>query len=177
MSAPATSAPAAFSALRYEIAPARGGAPFLAQPMTEADAGPLAEAVSALEPWRTYAYPADKLAAYLARHEPGAPRFVLHHEGKLAGGMGLRLNWMRGPYVQFLAVLPPFQCQGLGSALLAWVEAQARAGGERNLWIAASEINAHARRLYERLGFREVANLDDLVCDGRAEILYRKRLA
>ena len=145
--------------------------------MTDADAGPLAEAVSALEPWRTYAYPADKLAGYLARHEPGAPRFVLHHEGKLAGGMGLRLNWMRGPYVQFLAVLPPFQCQGLGSALLAWVEAQAHAGGERNLWIAASEINAHARRLYERLGFREVAKLDDLVCDGRAEILYRKRLA
>ena len=72
MSAPATSAPEAFSALRYEIAPARGGAPFLAQPMTEADAGPLAEAVSALEPWRTYAYPADKLAAYLARHQPGA---------------------------------------------------------------------------------------------------------
>ena len=56
--------------------------------------------------------------------------------------MGLRLNWMRGPYVQFLAVLPPFQCQGLGTALLAWVEAQARAEGERNLWIAASEINA-----------------------------------
>ena len=44
------------------------------------------------------------------------------------------------------------------------------------LWIAASEVNAHARQLYERLGFREIAKLDDLVCDGRAEILYRKRL-
>lgn len=170
------SAPAAFSGPRYEIASARGGAPFIAQPMAEADAGPLAKAVSALEPWRTYDYPAVKLADYLARHEPGAPRFVLQYEGKLAGGMGLRLNWMRGPYVQFLAVLPPFRCQGLGSALLAWVEAQARAEGERNLWIAASEINAHARRLYERLGFREVAKLDDLVCDVRAEVLYRKRL-
>jgi ribosomal protein S18 acetylase RimI-like enzyme len=165
-----------FTAERYEIEPARGGKPFLAEPMTEADARPLAEAVSALEPWRTYTYPADKLAAYLARQEPGAPRFVLRHEGKLAGGVGLRLNWMRGPYVQFLAVLPPFQCQGFGSALLAWVEAQARAGDERNLWIAASEINTHARRLYERLGFREVAKLEDLVCEGRSEILYRKRL-
>jgi ribosomal protein S18 acetylase RimI-like enzyme len=177
MSAPATSAPPAFSGPRHEIASARGAAPFIAQPMTEADAGPLAEAVSVLEPWRSYDYPAAKLADYLARHEPGALRFVLHYDGKLAGGMGLRLNWMRGPYVQFLAVLPPFQCQGLGSALLDWVEAQSRAVGERNLWIAASEINTHARRLYERLGFREVATLDDLVCDGRAEVLYRKRLA
>ena len=84
---------------------------------------------------------------------------------------------MRGPYIQFLAVLPPYQRQGLGSAVVAWVEAQARLGEERNLWIAASEINTDARRLYEHLGFREVAKLDDLVCKGRAEILYRKRLS
>jgi diamine N-acetyltransferase len=164
-----------FAAGRYEIELARG-TPLIAMPMTESEAGPLADAVAALEPWRTYAYPAHKLAAYLARPEPGAPRFVLRREGEIAGGIGLRLNWLRGPYIQFLAVLPRFQCQGLGSAAIAWVEAQARAGDERNLWIAASEINAHARRLYERLGFREVAKLDDLVCDGRAEILYRKRL-
>jgi diamine N-acetyltransferase len=164
-----------FAAGRYEIELARG-TPFIATPMTEAEAGPLAEAVAALEPWLTYAYPAHKLAAYLARPEPGAPRFVLRRQGKIAGGVGLRLNWMRGPYIQFLAVLPRFQCQGLGSAAITWVEAQARASDEPNLWIAASEINAHARRLYERLGFREIAKLDDLVCEGRAEILYRKRL-
>lgn len=164
-----------FTAGRYEIVLARG-TPLFASPMTESEAGPLAEAVAALDPWRTYAYPADKLAGYLARPEPGAPRFVLRREGEIAGGIGLRLNWLRGPYIQFLAVLPRFQCQGLGSAVVSWVEAQARDGDERNLWIAASEINAHARQLYERLGFREIAKLDDLVCDGRAEIIYRKRL-
>jgi len=170
------SAPAPFAPGRYQIALARDGSALTAEPMLESDAAPLADAVAELEPWRTYAYPAPKLAAYLARAEPGAPRFVLRHDGRLAGGIGLRLNWMRGPYIQFLAVLPPLQCQGFGSAAVAWVEAQALQGGERNLWIAASEINAHARRLYERLGFREVARLDELVCDGRAEILYRKRL-
>lgn len=167
------SAAAPFPARRFEI----GAGALLAEPMTEAEAGPLAEAVCALEPWRTYGYPSEKLAEYLARHEPGAPRFVLRHDGELAGGIGLRLNWLRGPYVQFLAILPPFQGHGSGSALLAWVEAQVHAGGERNLWIAASEINIRARRLYERLGFREVARLDDLVSEGRAEILYRKRLS
>jgi len=166
---------APFSAARHDIGLA-SGAPVVAEPMTEREAGPLAEAVAKLEPWRTYAYPADKLAGSLARQELGAPRFVFRREDKVAGGIGLRLNWLRGPYIQFLAVLPPFQCQGLGSAAIAWVEAQARLGEERNLWIAASEINEHARRLYERLGFREVAKLDDLVRQGRSEILYRKRL-
>ncbi len=171
------SAPLPFTARRYQIEPARGGKPLIAEPMTEDEAGPLAQAVAALEPWRTYAYPADRLAAFLACPEPGAPRFVFRREDEVAGGIGLRLNWMRGPYIQFLAVLPPFQCRGFGSAVIGWVEGQARAGDERNLWIAASEINEHARRLYERLGFREVAKLDDLVCEGRSEILYRKRLA
>ncbi len=170
------SATAPFAARRYAIGLPPGASPLIAEPMTESEAGPLAEAVAALEPWRTYRYPAEKLAAYLAKAEPGAPRFILYRDGETAGGIGLRLNSMRGPYIQFLAILPPFQGQGLGSALIAWVEAEARAGGERNLWIAASEINADARRLYERLGFREMARLEDLVCEGRSEILYRKRL-
>jgi len=166
---------APFSAARHEIGLARG-APVVVEPMTEREAGALADAVAKLEPWRTYKYPAAKLTGYLARQEPGAPRFFFRRDDKVAGGIGLRLNWLRGPYIQFLAVLPPFQCQGLGSAAIAWVEAQARLDEERNLWIAASEINEHARRLYERLGFREAAKLDDLVCQGRSEILYRKRL-
>jgi len=169
------SAPAPFADGRHEIAVPRGAA-ILAEPMTEREAGPLAEAVAALEPWRTYAYPAAKLAAFLAKHEPGAPRFLLRRDGKALGGIVVRLNWMRGPYIQFLAVLPPYQGHGIGSAVIAWVEAQARIAEERNLWIAASEINADARRLYERLGFREVAKLDDLVYAGRSEILYRKKL-
>ena len=36
----------------------------------------------------------------------GAPRFAVWLGGKLAGAAGLRLNWLRGPYVQFLGVLP-----------------------------------------------------------------------
>jgi diamine N-acetyltransferase len=170
------SAPAPFKDDRHEIA-VRGGSPVIAEPMTADEAGPLAEAVAALEPWRTYGYPAAKLAAFLATREPGAPRYGLLRDGKVLGGIVVRLNWMRGPYIQFLAVLPPYQGYGIGSAVVAWVEALARLAEERNLWIAASEINEPARRLYQRLGFREVAKLDDLVCEGRSEILYRKRLS
>jgi diamine N-acetyltransferase len=169
------SAPAPFADIRHEIAVPGGG--IVAEPMTGREAGPLAQAVAQLEPWRTYAYPADKLAAFLATHEPGAPRFLLRRDGEIVGGIVVRLNWMRGPYIQFLAVLPRYQCRGVGSAAVTWVDAQARLGGDRNLWIAASETNEPARRLYERLGFHEVAKLDNLVCDGRAEILYRKRLS
>jgi ribosomal protein S18 acetylase RimI-like enzyme len=57
------------------------------------------------------------------------------------------------------------------------MEREARAAEDRNMWVAASEINADAIRLYERHGFKETTRLDGLVCDDRTEILFRKRLA
>ncbi|MEI9902060.1 MAG: GNAT family N-acetyltransferase [Hyphomicrobium sp.] len=68
------------------------------------------------------------------------------------------------------------QGRGLGAAFLAFMEREARAAEERNLWVAASEINVDAIRFYERHGFMATARLDDLAYDGRAEILFRKRL-
>jgi ribosomal protein S18 acetylase RimI-like enzyme len=101
---------------------------------------------------------------------------ALSIDGAVAGAAVVRPGWLRGPYLQFLAVVPEAQGRGIGGALLAWMEREARGAKERNLWVAASEINTGAIRLYERFGFRQIATLDDLAWDGRAEILMRKRL-
>ena len=60
---------------------------------------------------------------------------------------------------------------------MAFMEREARAAEERNLWVAASEINDGAIRFYERHGFVRVAALDGLAYDDRVEFLLRKRLA
>lgn len=87
----------------------------------------------------------------------------------------MRLNWLRGPHVQFFGILPAFQRSGIGAILLAWIEAQAQ--GERNLWLTVSDFNLEARAFYERHGFALVAPLPGLVRDDRTELLMRKRLA
>lgn len=61
--------------------------------------------------------------------------------------------------------------------MLGWLEGEARAGRQRNLWVAASDFNTRARGFYAGHGFVEAATLDDLVTEGRAEILMRKRVA
>jgi ribosomal protein S18 acetylase RimI-like enzyme len=171
------SEPALFGAVRYELAMPEGCAEALVVALLpEREARRLGEAFAGIDPWATYAYPASALAAYFASQEPGAPRFLLTLGGKVAGAVGVRMGWLRGPYIQFLGLLPKFQRRGLGSMVLAWVEHEARSAGERNLWVAASEINVDAIRFYERHGFAQVATLDDLVYDGRTEILLRKRL-
>lgn len=46
---------------------------------------------------------------------------------------------------------------GLGQRLLAHASAQASALGADHLWLVVAEVNASARRFYERAGFEEIA--------------------
>lgn len=154
----------------------RTGEPLALKPIAFEDAAPLAAALAAMLPWSVYPYPAEGIRHYLVTEEPGAPRYALTIGGTTAGVAGLRLGWLRGPYLQMLAVLPAFQGHGAGRRVLDWMEREARLRGERNLWVCASEFNDGALRFYERAGFTRVAPLDGLVSDRIAEILMRKRL-
>lgn len=167
--------PAKFDAPRYELR-LPGGRFITLRALTPEEALRLGEAIAAIDPWRAYGYPASALRRMLAAHEAGAPRFALLVEGNVVGAAVIRTAWLRGPYLQFLALLPEAQRRGIGTAFLEWMEREARAGDERNLWVAASEINVDAIRFYERHGFIRVAALDDLVHDNRTELLLRKRL-
>jgi diamine N-acetyltransferase len=131
---------------------------------------------AAIDPWARYPYPASALEAYFVAQEPGAPRYAIGSGGETIGALGLRLNWLRGPYIQFLGMLPGKQSRGLGGRVLGWVEADARNQGARNIWVAASDFNAGAIRFYERHGFTRAADLEGLVRDGKTEVLMRKRI-
>ncbi|MCB1485232.1 MAG: GNAT family N-acetyltransferase [Hyphomicrobiaceae bacterium] len=145
-------------------------------PCTPQEAKVLSIAFAHMEPWSRYPFPAPTLEAYLAGQEPEAPRYSIYAQNQLAGAVGLRLNWLRGPYIQFLGVLPEFQAAGIGSEILKKLEEDAQEAGSRNLWVAASDFNEGAQRFYSRHGFARAGVLDDLVRDGIAEVLFRKRL-
>ena len=146
-------------------------------PMTGTGATILGTGLAAIDPWARYAYTPAALTAYLGAHEPDAPRFEILLEREIAGAVGIRRNWLRGPYLQLLGVLPEFQNHGVGERTLVWFETEARSYGAQNLWVAASDFNARALAFYERHDFVRVATLADLVAPDSAEILLRKRLA
>ena len=144
--------------------------------MTSTGAEKLGAEFAAIDPWARYAYSAAALTTYLGTDESDAPRFEIVVDDELAGAIGVRRSWLRGPYLQFLGILPVFQRRGIGRVALDWFEGEARAAQAQNLWVAASDFNTRALAFYERSGFRRVATLDDFVVDKSAEILLRKRL-
>ena len=146
---------------------------FLA-PLQPGDCAGLAAQIVAMEPWSVMAYPAERLCAFLATPDGGVSRYAIEIDGQKAGVISIRYPWLKGPYLELLALLPPFQGQGIGSQLLAWLESEAVSREARNLWVCASSFNARALRFYQLHGFRIAASLPGLVADGFEEILLRK---
>lgn len=60
----------------------------------------------------------------------------------------------RRNYLFGLRVLPDFQRQGIGTALVKYITSLRREQGIKEFTIAVEKDNVGARRLYERLGFK-----------------------
>jgi diamine N-acetyltransferase len=119
-------------------------------------------------------YAADAMTRFLMTRNDGSVRYVIEADGKEAGVISLRSPWLKGPYLELLAIFPKFQGRGIGTKLLHWMEQEAVQHGARNLWVCASTFNTGALRFYERHGFTQIAALFGLVDDNSDEILLRK---
>jgi GNAT superfamily N-acetyltransferase len=158
----------AFSASPIELARAR----LVELPPSACDR--VAEKIVAMPPWSVMGYPAGALAQFLASNNDGASRYLIEVGGSEAGAVSIRFPWLKGPYLELLALLPPFQGKRLGASIMAWFERRALELGARNLWVCASSFNERALRFYQAHGFVEAASLPGLVADGYDEILLRK---
>jgi len=146
------------------------------RPLPPGEPQRLGPVFAAMDPWARLGYTADAVSGYLGTIEKSAPRYAIMVGGDIAAVAGLRLNWLRGPYVQFLGVLPPFRNRKLGSAFLAWLAHEAKRHGEHNVWVLSSNFNDAALRFYAANGFERTGEIADLVAPGTAEVLLRRRL-
>ncbi len=146
------------------------------RPLEESDHHAMAAALAGIDPWAGLGYGPETLERYLGRDDGALVRFAVEHgdDGR-AGILAVRSPWLRGPYVELLAIFPAHQGHGLGQAVMDWTAGQA-AVVSANLWACVSAFNTAARRFYAAQGFAEVAPLADLVAPGQAEILLRRRL-
>ena len=74
-------------------------------------------------------------------------------------------------YVSLVGVHPAYRGKGIAERLTLRCIGQARALGESVVALHSSEVMGTARKLYERLGFRQVRELDAIY--GKRSWLYR----
>jgi ribosomal protein S18 acetylase RimI-like enzyme len=80
----------------------------------------------------------------------------------------------RAAYLRLLLVSAEHHSRGIGAALLARAERDARASGCRHLALLVTKTNRRARSFYERHGYAHVGDLAGFVRRGIAESLYLK---
>ena len=80
----------------------------------------------------------------------------------------------RAAYLRLLIVAETHQSRGLGAALLARAEREARATRCRHFVLLVTKTNRRARSFYERQGYARVGDLAGFVRPGIAESLYLK---
>ena len=148
----------------------------LLRPPASDECETLAAALADMQPWSTMGISAEGLAAFLKSDDSSAHRYAILQDDVLAGIASVRFPWLKGPYIELLAILPGLQRRGHGQRLLSFVEDEAMRLDARNVWVCASRFNSGAAQFYKRHGFVEVATLPDLVADDFTETLFRKML-
>ncbi|HAO32039.1 MAG TPA: GNAT family N-acetyltransferase [Candidatus Competibacter sp.] len=144
-------------------------------PPREEDAQVIAAQMVQMDPWRTLNYSAAALQSYILAPDPGLHRYAVRVDDAVSGVIAVRYPWLRGAYLELIGVFPDRQNQGLGAALLDWLERETAARAA-NLWVLVSGFNHAAQRFYLRQGFHEIGAIDSLVSAGSAELLLRKVL-
>jgi GNAT superfamily N-acetyltransferase len=145
-------------------------------PMNPDWAASFGDRLARIDPWLKLEYPPQALCRYLSATGQGCHAIAVLAAETPAACLAVRPNWLRGPLLEVLAVLPEFQGCGLGRAIIAWLIGQAQQERGSNLWTVSSEFNRPAREFYRLQGFEVAGTLPDLIRVGETEMLLRLRL-
>jgi ribosomal protein S18 acetylase RimI-like enzyme len=138
------------------------------------DVAEISRTLASMEPWRKLDYKPEALAFYLLRADPSLKRYSITIAGKVSGGLSVRFPWLFGPFIELIALFDNCRGKGHGRQLIDWVARNFPQSP--NLWATVSSFNLDAQKFYHSAGFEQVAVLQDLIREGRHEILLRKRL-
>ncbi len=166
---------AEMTGLPFNLADFRHGSRRL-QAMNPAWAARFGEELARIDPWLRLGYSSRSLCQYLSAAVQGRVALAVLEDETPAACLTIRPDWLRGPLLECLAVLPEFQGGGLGREIIRWLAGQASGQRQGNLWTLCAEFNLPAREFYARQGFATAGTLPDLIGAGETEILLRLRL-
>lgn len=133
-----------------------------------------AQMMAQSEPWLTLGR--DYPASYQTIADPSKEVYLATAEQAITGFVILNMTGAFVGYIQSICVAAEWRGHGIGTELIRYAE-QRIFRETPNVFICVSAFNQGAWRLYERLGYRVVGELQDYVIPGASEILLRKTIA
>ena len=95
--------------------------------------------------------------------------------GKRVGYVRLEYLWSIVPYVSLIQVLPEYRRQGVGKALLRFIETFLRKAGHEALYSSSQADEPEPQAWHRHVGFKECGFIVG-INDGIGEVFFRKCL-
>ena len=130
--------------------------------------------MSSLEPWVTLKRNYDTSLKIIT--DPAREVYLALAGDQIAGFTILVMHGALVGYIQSICVASEWRNKGIGSQLMAFVEARIFREAP-NAFIMVSSFNPDAKRLYQRLGFETIGELKDYIIPRHSEYLLRKSIA
>jgi ribosomal protein S18 acetylase RimI-like enzyme len=97
-------------------------------------------------------------------------------EGQNIGYLRLEYLWSKIPYISLILVQKEYRGQGIGRAILKFLEKFLRSKGHKIL-LSSSQVNEKSPQAWHRaMGFKECGILAGVNEDGIGEVFFRKTL-
>jgi len=130
-----------------------------------------AKLMAGSEPWITLKR--DEHTAFGIIRDPLREVYLAVERGEIVGFVIILMKGAFVGYVQSVCVAPEWRGRGIGSQLMTYAESRILSETP-NVFLCVSSFNEGARRLYARLGYKVVGELEDYFVAGHSEILLRK---
>ena len=117
----------------------------------------------------------DATATLTAGIKKGEVYVALNEDGECMGFMWLILEgaFHSFPYLHIIAVKNSFRGRGIGSKMLEFLENIIFTENSK-IFLVVADFNPEAKRLYERVGYRQVGEIPGLYKPGVTEYLMMK---
>ncbi len=102
--------------------------------------------------------------------------FIAEHEGKPVGYMRVDRFFARLPYIGLIYVEKDLRAQGIGKALLNFLEERTASEGGKFILSSSQENEPEPQYWHKKWGFREAGRISDVNEDYADEIVFRKNI-
>lgn len=133
-----------------------------------------AELMSSSEPWTIIGRTFEE--SFNIINDAAREVFIARVQGEFAGFIVINMHGSLSGYIQSICIRSEWRNQGLGKQLIQLAEERIFRDSP-NIFMCVSSFNQNAYRLYQRLGYETVGELQDYIIRGHSEILLRKTIA
>ncbi|MBN1698124.1 MAG: GNAT family N-acetyltransferase [Spirochaetales bacterium] len=133
-----------------------------------------AKIMSTSEPWLTLKRSFNDSVKYIEDKSKNC--FITKIENEIAGFILINMNGAFIGYIQSIAVKESFRGRGIGSRLIKYAEDYIFQYSP-NVFICVSSFNEGAKKLYLKLGYKIIGELENYFINNQSEFLLRKTIS